>query len=659
MNATEIQSLAAWSTPVEVNTRNGPRMLSKAQPTERFSIAWRAGKDDMKASGLSWSKDMRTGDWSLMWWQPMPAAIVEARTAGLSDDEEGRLRAITPLLLGYQLASTRAVALAIKRHQGALDASDTGTGKTFVALAACFVLDRPIYVVCPKAVIPSWKRAAVHYGITLAGVCNYELLRRGGQSEVKLVGKDKDEHFEWQLPKGTVIIMDEIHRMKDYKTLNSAMGLAALRQGYDVMGLSATAADNPMQMKFSGLLTKCFPVEKAFFGWMLRNGVSKGRWGMEFNGGQQVLNRIHHDIFPEHGTRLRIADLGDAFPETQIAAEAYDMNGEASKIDSIYAEMEAEIARIEASEKADKGACILVELLRARQRSEVLKIPAIAAMAQDAIEEGMSVAVFVNFDDSADALMAKLETTCTIRGGQTAEAREKCIADFQCDKSPVIVCNIKAGGVGVSLHGSPTSRRRLSIICPTFSGQDLKQALGRVWRANGAKSIQRIFFAAGTVEEKICQQVNQKIARIDTLNDGDLTLGVERSHMPANAPSVAASEPGVQEQGQTTVQAPTPVQRPARTEKQIALDAIAETITDAQSRAILAGLKHLASVCDGARDQDGCGFAATDVEIGHSLAGQSYLTARQAAIGQKLCCKYQKQLGPELVQLAGVKLKGE
>jgi SNF2 family DNA or RNA helicase len=129
--------------------------------------------------------------------------------------------------------------------------------------------------------------------------------------------------------------------------------------------------------------------------------------------------------------------------------------------------------------------------------------------------------------------MAKLKTKCCIRGSQQGPKgeveRQRCIDDFNADKEHVIVCNIKAGGVGVSLHGTPTSRMRMSIICVTDSAQDAKQALGRVWRAKGAKSIQKFFFAAGTIEESdIMPNMRSKIDRIDTLNDGDLRFRAER-----------------------------------------------------------------------------------------------------------------------------------
>lgn len=443
------------------------------------------------------------------------AAIVTA----LTPEQELRLNGIAPKLLPYQLPAVRSQSIALQ-NGGTLDASDTGTGKTYIALAVCTVLSRRAYVVCPKAVIPSWQRAAAHFGVALAGVCNYETLTRGNQPAVTKTGKEKIS-FTWNLPAETIIVIDECHRMKDGKTLNNKMGIAALRQGYGVFGLSATAADNPMQMKFSGSLTGLFePAE--FWSWAAANGVYQSSFGYKFNDDREVLTKIHSQIFPKRGFRLRVKDLGDAFPESQIAAEAYGVNGAEKEIQKVYSEMKAELKRLKAKESGDGDALPITIRLRARQRVELLKVPAMVEMAEDAIEEGMSVAIFVNFNESADALCEKLKTRCAIRGGQSAVERESNIASFQADHQPVIVCNIKAGGAGVSLHGSPEARTRLAIISPSDSGQDLKQALGRVWRANGAKSIQRIFFAAGTVEEKVCENVRAKISRIDAINDGDL-----------------------------------------------------------------------------------------------------------------------------------------
>lgn len=59
------------------------------------------------------------------------------------------------------------------------------------------------------------------------------------------------------------------------------------------------------------------------------------------------------------------------------------------------------------------------------------------------------------------------------------------------------------------------------------------------------------------------------------------------------------------------------------------------------------GLKQLAGVCDGAREKDDQGFAASDVSDGHRLAHQAELTDIQMGTAVRLCRKYRGQLGEE------------
>jgi hypothetical protein len=63
----------------------------------------------------------------------------------------------------------------------------------------------------------------------------------------------------------------------------------------------------------------------------------------------------------------------------------------------------------------------------------------------------------------------------------------------------------------------------VSIISPSWSAQNIIQALGRVHRANGRTPVrQRIVYCEGTVENRICHNLMEKIAHIGELNDGDL-----------------------------------------------------------------------------------------------------------------------------------------
>jgi superfamily II DNA or RNA helicase len=422
----------------------------------------------------------------------------------------------------YQLPSIKRLALALEAYDSALDASDTGTGKTFVACGVARVLNRALFVVCPKNVLPPWRRAAELFGVEIE-VINYEMLRTGNSEWGWWVPAGRGRAFQYDGidSNETVFVFDECHRMKDYRTLNCQLGLAALDERFKTLGLSATAADNPLHMKFVALLTGLIRHPAHYYGWMSQNGVRKGKWGLEFVGGRDVLSRIHRQIFPLRGTRIRIADLGDRFPQTQIISEAYGMDN-AAEIQAIYDEMHAEIAKLEATKAEDRSTNTLTVQLRARQQVELLKVPTLVQMVEDGLAEDMSVVVVLNFDDSIKALTQRLKTSNTITGADKPEVRQAVIDAFNADDEQLLVMNIKAGGLGISLHGTPTSRTRLVLISPTFSGIDLKQALGRCHRAGGAHSIQKIVWAAGTIEEHACKKVRARMQRVSIFNDDQL-----------------------------------------------------------------------------------------------------------------------------------------
>ena len=63
----------------------------------------------------------------------------------------------------------------------------------------------------------------------------------------------------------------------------------------------------------------------------------------------------------------------------------------------------------------------------------------------------------------------------------------------------------------------------MSLISPTWSGQDIKQALGRIHRAKSqSPAIQKIVYCARTYEDKLSEIIDEKIKNIDGINDRDL-----------------------------------------------------------------------------------------------------------------------------------------
>lgn len=418
----------------------------------------------------------------------------------------------------WQEKSKSIILQAIQSHSIALDCSDTGTGKTVTACAVAKELGLEFGIIAPKIVLPAWKNWCSTFGLQPKFVLNYEKLRTGN---TEFITKLANKQWSWNHKgKDFLYIFDEVHRCKSYKSQNGAMLEAAA--GANVLMLSATAAGSPLDMRFTGRLLGLHNGVD-YFRWLHKNGVVKAPWGgMIFRGGKRVLTDIHSKIFPSKGVRIRISELGDAFPSNQVNAEVLDIS---PKIGELYQKVEEEIAELKDRARSDADPeNPLTKRLRMRQEIELLRVPVITEMAEEFIEEGKSIVCFVNFRQTLDAIGERMKKhkPVYILGDQTTEERESAIASFQANKSYLIICQIAAGGVGVSLHDLH-GRPRVSLISPTYSAVDLKQALGRIHRT-GAKTpaLQYILFAANSVEEEVSKSVKIKLRNIDLLNDGDL-----------------------------------------------------------------------------------------------------------------------------------------
>ena len=114
-----------------------------------------------------------------------------------------------------------------------------------------------------------------------------------------------------------------------------------------------------------------------------------------------------------------------------------------------------------------------------------------------------------------------------IVGDQSEKVRNADIDAFQNNTRRIMIANLAAGNAGVNLHDLIGGAARHSIVSPSFSAIHLVQALGRIHRAEGKTAcIQKVLFAADTIEEQACRRVQAKINNIDQLNDGDLTSGI-------------------------------------------------------------------------------------------------------------------------------------
>lgn len=442
---------------------------------------------------------------------------------------------ISNKLLIYQRNHTKSLIKVINENKSCLDASDTGTGKTYCAIALCAQLKYNPIILCPKSVIYTWKNVCEFFNINPKMIVNYETIRMGKYYDNKYKrikcpyiefgeNEDNKEYYKWKkLDDNDIFIFDEVHRCQDIRTYTGKLLYGAkTTTNNPILILSATLADLPKKFNlFFYILNFISPEEVKNKRITYEKYIEIMESWLERD--KKPFVRIHNMLYPERASRMRIDALGSLFPETQIVATPYTIGREREKeIEKEYNIIAGELDKLQDKKFKDK-ANILVRIMRGHQKIELLKIPIFVELANDFLEAGVSVVIFVNFTQTLKTLSKMLNTECLIYGEQTGIQRENNINDFQSNKSKIIICNIKAGSVGLSLHDIHGGHRRASLISPTFNAIEIVQALGRIHRAGGkSKSLQRIIYCANTVEEKIAEKIRKKLGNINSLNNGDL-----------------------------------------------------------------------------------------------------------------------------------------
>lgn len=472
-------------------------------------------------------------------------------------------------LLPHQIPAAQHLIQVLERNGGAIDASDMGVGKTYTAGSILrHYRELPSVVVCPAISIPAWQRMGNQLGVEFE-LQSYEAMRTGktglaswqhpkppGPAPVRhvcsycqldidqtsarcayapggvhCVETKKIPHKYGKLcwhPSIRLVVFDEAHRCSATDTLQSELLISSRRQNIRTLLLTATPAQTPLGMKAIGYTLGLHTLvgSKGFYPWAMRHGCQRMPWGgFDFALGddrkREVMARINQQMFPDRGVRITIESLGKSFPESQVTSELYDLKSDAAKLDRLYRQMEQPLRELEQAKLTDKDPeGPLTKLLRLREEIGLLKVPVLAELAEDALQQGLSVACFVNFHSEADALSDWLKTECCVTGRENPSTRNARIAAFQSNQSRVIVTTIKAS---INLHDERGGHPRIGFVSPGFSALDFKQVLGRLPRAGSkSKSIYRIIFAANTCEERIHQVLCTKLNNLDALTDGDL-----------------------------------------------------------------------------------------------------------------------------------------
>jgi superfamily II DNA or RNA helicase len=419
---------------------------------------------------------------------------------------------------------------ALTYNKGALDASDTGVGKSYSTLAIARIFGCVPLILGPKGTRSGWEDASKVMGVPVQFI-NYEKARRESHG----LGYEKEmfKRMDPSQPEGPdnplvrcgsywvwnhqyqMMVFDEAHLCGGSTTITGKLLRSSRKAADFVLALSATAADSAMQMKNIGQMLGLFD-GKGYYSWVQRCGAEfdytgeRLAWTDDVEKQRKSMAKIHHQIFPSRGARLRRSDI-PGFPQTVIDTLLLDPD-----------------KQIKGSDKAPED---LAERVALRQLLELEIITQLQGMIKDELEGShASVAVFLNFTKALDTLSAwarkKNIAHGIIDGRQVGEkgdeARREVIRRFQSNEERLVLVNCAAGGAGLNLHDPVNKIERVAFIVPSETGRQMKQVVGRVHRDGGGFSRQFFCGLRGTYQEDNLHKNQAKIRNIDTLNGDDV-----------------------------------------------------------------------------------------------------------------------------------------
>jgi len=399
----------------------------------------------------------------------------------------------------HQVDNARALVASIRRINAGLDTSDTGTGKSLTALIVAAALEREPFVICPLSVGPGWEDKMAAVGIK-GGWLNYEKARRGG----------------WTPPENSLVIFDEAHRCKSASSQQAQL-LVRASSTNPVLLLSATPFSSPMETRALLHATRLCEWNR-WYSMLPKFGCRRNRFinnAWQWDGRESSITMLR-SMLADRMVKTKWTDV-TGFPDLLIQPEAVSVSDPAA--------VDKALRVIAAGDKTD-----LTKMLHARMVVELAKVPAMSDMALDAEAQGHRVVAFFNFTESLRMFADLTATTAVIDGTTPSKQRAAIIRSWHTPgtvSARFLACNIAAAKEGIDLHdtiGIPV----LALHSPTWSAQDARQAFGRTHRVGArSRSVQKILFAAGTLDERVLKTMRRKSDNIDLLTDSDLNPTAE------------------------------------------------------------------------------------------------------------------------------------
>lgn len=423
----------------------------------------------------------------------------------------------------------------LKSADGHLLASDTGTGKTLMALHS--IRDaKSVLVVCPSILTGNWVREC---NMDLPDWHAVQARHKKDLMEARMVTVSIDNlsRSAWMYDrKWDVVIVDEAHmaanpeakrtqklysqKLKTNKIVQLTATPTPRHAGQLWTHINSTAPERIDRMTYAQFTDRyCIKKLKTFGGGRRRTTV-------------EVIDGNNAQRIPELRERLsgwwkrfRKADVLSQLPPKTVStiylpARKADINAIRDEMDpEVFEHMEwaLEIA----AQTGDLRELELVEDQVSRLRRLIAKVKAkpAAEYIQSLLDGGeQSVAVWGWHRDGMDAVEAALGEYGVLRidGSTPARERDAAIEAFQSGKGRVFLGQIKAAGVGITLTNTARAVFLEESFVPSdnLQAQDRHNRIGQVWPLQ----VDRLILE-GSVDEAVSRITERRTEQWNTLQE--------------------------------------------------------------------------------------------------------------------------------------------
>lgn len=400
-----------------------------------------------------------------------------------------------------------------------LNANEMGTGKTFESVLIGESIPMSKLVICPPTLRINWKREIQMVNPN----ANVNILYSADEFKTvdgwNIIGYNSLDKFlpELEAQRFQVVMIDEAH----YIQAISNSGTPESKRAYSVLRLAATAGwvypitgtpkTNRNKNLFNILRVIRHPLTRGK--WAFNNygktycDGQRTNWGWDFEGNSHDVE-LNQQLEPFMVRHLKKDVLPNLKKQRIITPVEVDLK-----------EYHYEISQY-LNNRSNKNAEDLARLMRARKILATQKVGESIDFAKNLIIEDKKVVIVTCFTEVVRAIEKAFKgNVVKLIGGMSDEAKDKAIMEFQQGEAQVMVMNIVAGGVGVTL----TKAYNMVINDFDWTPSNLVQAEDRICRGGQVEEYCNIYYlyAAGAdMDEVFANTLTSKFDTINTAIDG-------------------------------------------------------------------------------------------------------------------------------------------